>query len=209
MLLFFIFSNYVIIIWGDDMKKAYSLILMLICIFLLSSCEFESKKRLVARNESNIVEDFDLMGANQPIIQDYIKARCVDNELTNTKSGRWGTLTLSSSKTVTLEEVSFTIYNKTEDKSFYIYEHKGLEGGFGDKKKTYGYPHNDLSELRVKKVNPGEEVNVVIPLNNVKINKKAIIYISYGFASYINETYDGDNINECVENGGLCDLKLK
>ena len=147
---------------------------MLICIFLLSSCGFESKKRLVARDESNIVEDFDISGANQPIIQDYIKARCVDNELTNTKSGRWGTLTLASSKTVTLEEVSFTIYNKTEDKSFYIYEFKGLEGGFGDKKKTYHYPCNDFTDRMVKKVNPGEEVNVIIPLNNVKINSKPI-----------------------------------
>ena len=191
------------------MKKLLAIILTILTVFTLASC---NKKKATPRNINSFLVDFSFEKENYANFYNaIIKPEGVENRMS--QFGYTNRLSIRTKNKVKITEISYTVYNHSEDTTFYI---SNFDEPFfikqGDDVWSFGSA-TDQAKYPTIAVLPGEKIDVSLTFEKgtVKANKTIIFY--FQFITYTNpEKPTGDDINMHIKNitnaSGICDFKV-
>lgn len=191
------------------MKKLLAIILTIVTIFTLASC---NKKKATPRNIDSFLVDFSFEKENYANFYNaIIKPEGVENRMS--QFGYTNRLPIRTKNKVKITEISYKVYNHSEDTTFYI---SNFDEPFfikqGDDVWSFGSA-GDQAKYPTIAVLPGEKIDVSLTFEKgtVKANKTIIFY--FQFITYTNpEKPTRDDTDMHIKNitnaSGICDFKV-
>lgn len=196
----------IITLKGDIyMKKILLVFLMLTSIFVITSCG--KKKVLTKRTMDNFYDDFTFAQneAGQKsftVFKAYSNSsKAMSNEFSTLSSYKYNRLDFITTKKIKIEKISFTVYNKSTDKTMKITmnldnEYSKLEKGL--------YFIGGNPDSTKKEILSSEELECSATYDNLVLGNKTSIKVLFGVIVDNNEQTKTN-----IENGGLYNFKIE
>ena len=192
------------------MKKILVFIIMICSIIALSSCK---KKVLTKRTMENFLEDFNFdLDTNTGTknswenYEAYIKDTKSSANYFKTVSKlniTHDSLCFNTNKKVVIEKISYTIYNRSETESIFIYDVTNDVWKYKIDGK-YQYQIEGDTELKKIEIKPQTEYKKEIEYTDFTVGKNSEVLLSFGAISFEQEEKE-----IIVNNGGLYNLKIE